>query len=102
MAMFSEAEKFFANYLGGRYQEGATPEVAQRLKEITVDVKSVTLPKIVEAAAGAPKPAVDLSPGTFNYKATIVAGPQTTPLTTRTEIKENGGAWVATEIADTP
>src|SRR5438552_6469541 len=76
MAMFAEAEKFFAKYLGGRYQEDATREVAARLKEITVDVKSVTLPKIVEAAAGAPKPAVDLRPGTFNYKATIVAGAQ--------------------------
>jgi dipeptidyl aminopeptidase/acylaminoacyl peptidase len=102
MAMFSEAEKFFAKYLGGRYQEGATPEVAQRLKEISVDVKTVTLPKKVEATTGAPKPAVDLSPGTSKYKATIVAGPQTIPLTTTTEIKEDGGSWIATEIADTP
>ena len=102
MAMFSEAEKFFAKYLGGRFQEGATPEVAQRLKEITVDVKSVTMPKKVDASAGAPKPAVDLSSGTFKYKATIVAGAQSIPLTTTTEIKEDGGAWVATETADTP
>jgi len=45
MAMFSQAEKFFAKYLGGRYQEGATPEVAARLKEITVDVKTVKVTK---------------------------------------------------------
>ena len=102
MAMFSQAEKFFAKYLGGRYQEGATPEVAARLKEITVDVKTVAVPKKVEAAAGAPKPAIDLSAGTFNYKATIVAGAQTIPLTTTTEIKEVGANWVATETADTP
>ena len=63
MAMFSEAEKFFAKYLGGRYQEGATPEVAQRLKEISVDVKTVTMPKKVEATTAAPKPAGDLSAG---------------------------------------
>src|SRR5207302_3232556 len=61
LAMFASAEKFFANFLKGRFQEGATPEVAQRLKEITVDVKSVTMPKKVEAAASAPKPVVDLS-----------------------------------------
>ena len=102
MAMFSQAEKFFAKYLGGRYQEGATPEVAARLKEITVDVKTVTVPKKVEAAAGAPKPAVDLSAGTFHYKATIAAGAQTIPLSTTTEIKEVGANWVATETADTP
>src|SRR5258708_24043500 len=102
MAMFSQAEKFFAKYLGGRYQEGATTEVAQRLKEITIDVKTVTLPKKVDATASAPKPAVDLSAGTFKYKATIAAGDQTIPLTTTTEIKEAGGNWIATETSDTP
>ncbi len=102
MAMFATAEKFFAKYLSGRYQEDMKPEVATRLKEITVDVKTVTLPKKVEATVGAPKPAVDLSPGTLNYKATIVAGPQTFPITTTTEIKEDGGSWIATETSDTP
>src|SRR5262245_3581238 len=102
MAMFSQAEKFFAKYLGGRYQESATPEVAARLKEITVDVKSVTVPRKVEAAASAPKPAVDLNAGTTKYKANIAAGPQNIPFTTTTEIKEDGGSWVATETAETP
>lgn len=45
MAMFAQAEKFLAKYLGGRYQETMTPEVATRLKEITVDVKTVHLEK---------------------------------------------------------
>ncbi len=102
MAMFASAEKFMARYLGGRYQEDMKPEVAARLKEITVDVKSVTLPKKVEATATGPKPATDLSAGTYKYKATIVAGPQTIPLTTTTVIKEDGGNWVMTETADTP
>ena len=39
MAMLAAAEKFLATYLGGRYQEGMTPEVAKRLGEIKVDVK---------------------------------------------------------------
>ena len=56
MAMFASAEKFFAKYLGGRYQVDMTPEVATRLKEITVDVKTVTLPKKVESPTGSPKP----------------------------------------------
>ena len=43
MAVLAAAERFFAKHLGGRYQESMTPEVAQRLKEITVDVKTVTL-----------------------------------------------------------
>ena len=45
MAMLAAAEKFFAKHLGGRYQESMTPEVAKRLKEINVDVKTVSLPK---------------------------------------------------------
>jgi dipeptidyl aminopeptidase/acylaminoacyl peptidase len=57
MAMFATVEKFLAKYLGGRYQEAMTSEVAQRLKEITVDVKTVTLPKKTDATAGTPKPA---------------------------------------------
>lgn len=43
MAMFAASEKFLAKYLNGRAQEGATPEVATRLKEIMVDPKTVVL-----------------------------------------------------------
>lgn len=41
--MMAQTEKFLAKYLGGRYQESLTPEVAKRLQEITVDPKSVQL-----------------------------------------------------------
>jgi hypothetical protein len=79
-----------------------TPEVTKRVGEITVDVKTVTMPKKIEIAAGAPKPVGDLKPGTFNYKASIASGGQTIPLTVKTEIKDNGGNWLVTETADTP
>jgi dipeptidyl aminopeptidase/acylaminoacyl peptidase len=45
LAMFTEVEKFLAAHLGGRYQESVPPEVAARLKEITVDPKTVVLQK---------------------------------------------------------
>jgi dipeptidyl aminopeptidase/acylaminoacyl peptidase len=45
MAMFAAAEKFLAKHLGGRYQEGGTPEVIARLKDITVDPSTVVMPK---------------------------------------------------------
>lgn len=103
MAMFATTEKFLAKYLGGRYQETMTPEVTQRLKEITVDVKTVTLPKKVEAAAaGAPKPTMDLRSGTSNYNASIAFGGQTIPLTAKVETKEDNGAWLVTETVVTP
>lgn len=43
MAMFMSVEKFLAKHLGGRFQEGGTPETVQRLKEITVDVSTVKM-----------------------------------------------------------
>ena len=43
MAMFAASEKFLASQLHGRYQESMPPAVAQRLKEITVDPKTVNL-----------------------------------------------------------
>jgi dipeptidyl aminopeptidase/acylaminoacyl peptidase len=57
MAMFMAAEKFLAAQLGGRYQEGGSAEVVQRLKEITVDPKTVVLSKRSDGAADSPKPA---------------------------------------------
>ena len=102
MAMFASAEKFLAKYLGGRYQESMTPEVAQRLKEITVDVKTVTMPKLMTSTSEVPKPAVDLRPGTYNYKASIAVGGQEIPLTVKSEIKEENGAWTVNETAQTP
>jgi dienelactone hydrolase len=41
MAMIASAEKFLARYLGGHFQENMPSEVATRLKEITVDPKTV-------------------------------------------------------------
>ena len=103
MAMIASAEKFFAKYLGGRFQESVTDEVATRLKEITVDAKTVALAKKVDAASvGAPKPAAALKPGSYKYQARIQAGTQSLALETTTEIKEEGGAWTVTDTAKSP
>jgi len=102
MAMFASAEKFLAKYLGGRYQESMTSEVSQRLNEINVDVKTVMMPKMVSASAELPKPAVDLHPGTYNYKASIALAGQEIPLTMKTDIKEDNGAWTVNETLQTP
>lgn len=53
MALFMESEKFLAQHLGGRYQEGGTPATTARLKEITVDPKSVVVEKKAERAPAA-------------------------------------------------
>ena len=45
MAMWAASEAFLAKHIGGRFQEGGTPEVVKRLQEITVDPKTVVLAK---------------------------------------------------------
>ena len=42
LAMFAATEKFFAQYLHGRYQQEMPAEVAAKLQEITVDPKGVS------------------------------------------------------------
>jgi dipeptidyl aminopeptidase/acylaminoacyl peptidase len=41
MALMTAAEKFFALHIGGRFQADAPPEVAARLNEITVDLRTI-------------------------------------------------------------
>jgi dipeptidyl aminopeptidase/acylaminoacyl peptidase len=42
LAMVTAMEEFLANHLGGRYQQDVPPDVAAKLKEITVDPKTVS------------------------------------------------------------
>ncbi len=103
LAMFAATEKFLAKYLGGRYEENMPPEVASRLKEITVDPKTVKLAKKVDAASvSVPKPAAPLVAGTYKYLAKIQAGAQTMSLNTSTEIKKTDAGWVITDVVKTP
>ncbi len=103
MAMFMAAEKFLAKHLDGRYQADGTPEAVARLKEITVDPKSVTVSKLADAkTVGAPKPATDLRPGTYRYDANIAMGSQKVALKVSTTIKEENGAWTVTDSVETP
>jgi dienelactone hydrolase len=103
LALFMEAEKFLAAHLGGRYQEGGSAESVARLKEITVDPKTVVLAKKVDAGAvGLPKPSVDLQPGTSHYAVTIEMGGQKMSLKLSTTIQDGGASWTAIDKMETP
>jgi len=103
MALFMAAEKFLAQHLGGRYQEGGTAEEVARLKEITVDPKTVVLAKKVDAAAvGAPTPASDLKAGKYNYQVKLEMGGQSMNLKVSTSIADGGGSWTAIDQTETP
>ncbi len=100
MAMFMAAEKFLAAHLGGRYQECGTPEVVDRLKEITVDPKTVTLTKKIDVlTVGVPKVVSGLRPAKYKYKAQVEVEGEAMNIKMSTEIKEKGGAcWVTDQI----
>jgi len=103
MAMFMASEKFLADHLGGRYQEGGTAEEVARLKEITVDPKTVVLAKKVDpASVGAPKPAVDLKPGTFHYQIQIDVNGQQVSLKLTTTVLDAATSVTVTDVTETP
>ena len=94
MALWAASEAFLAKHVGGRFQEGGTPEVVARLKEITVDPKTVVLAKKVDAAAvGAPKPVAGLSTGTFKYAGAFQVGGQTLPLSAVCTVTEDQSTY---------
>jgi dipeptidyl aminopeptidase/acylaminoacyl peptidase len=103
MAMFMATEKFFAQYLDGRYQKDGTPEVVARLKEIAVDPKTVTTSKIADAGqVGVPTVAVAMQPGVWKYKASIEMAGQKIAIAETTTIQEENGAWTVSDALDTP
>jgi dipeptidyl aminopeptidase/acylaminoacyl peptidase len=103
MALWAASEAFFAKHIGGRAQEGATPEVTTRLKEITVDPKTVVLSKAVDAAAvGVPKVVASLTAGSLSYQGKIEAGGQTIPMSITQTIEERGGQWVVSATFKMP
>jgi dipeptidyl aminopeptidase/acylaminoacyl peptidase len=103
MAMYAAAEKFLAKHIGGRYQESMTPEVATRLREITVDPKTVVLAKKVDpSSVGLPKVAAALNPGIYKYLAKIQMGERVMNMNTTTDIRQDGDLWRVTDKASTP
>jgi hypothetical protein len=103
MAMYMAAERFLAKHLDGRYQAGGSPEVVKRLAEITVDTKTVKLPKkMADSAVGLPKPAVDLKPGTSKYQAKLKLGGQEVALNVSLTVKEEGRGWNVAQTLETP
>lgn len=102
LVLFASAEKFLAKHLGGRYQESLSPAISERMAVLTVDPKTVQLSRKVEVAASSPKPAVDLTAGTFTYKARLEAGGQTIPMDVTHTVAAGDGVWLITETATMP
>ena len=69
IAMYTAMEQFFAKHLNGRVQKDVRDVIQKKLDAITVDVKTVTMPKPVEATSES-MPAFNgalLKPDTLQY-----------------------------------
>jgi hypothetical protein len=93
MAMFAASEKFFAKYLGGRYQETMTPVVAKRLGELTVDPKTVSLAKVVNTMS-------PVAGGELNGKWSFVADASGQQINIDVEFKQTGSDFTGATYAD--
>ncbi len=105
MAFIAATEKFFANHIGGRYQKDMTEEVEERLKEITVDINTVELPKELtsdDLTLDLPKSNGFVQPGEYEVAVTIEMAGQKMPMTMTRTIKESENAWEIHEESSTP
>lgn len=103
MAYIAATEKFLAKHLGGRAQEDMTPEVAKRLKEITVDIASVKL-NVKEDLSQVQKavPSRELKEGTFSYDVKIEAGGKVIEFRDVVDITDDSTKWRVSSSMETP
>ncbi len=100
MAFISAAEKFLAEHLGGRAQDEVPENIAQKLKDITVDINTVELPKALteeDKNATMAKPEFDLKPATFKYQMKIKIQGQELPMEVKRTIEEKDGKWLVSD-----
>ncbi len=104
MAMYAETEKFLSEIIGGRYQKDMPEDVAKRLKEMTIDINTVTYTpaKKVDAAAILPKISNDLKEGTINYSLLIEIQGQSIPMEMTRTISKSGANWIVKDAATSP
>jgi dipeptidyl aminopeptidase/acylaminoacyl peptidase len=101
MAMFAEVERFLAPILGGRFQKEMPDDVAKRLKEITVDIKTVVYdPNGVKNADKLPEISPNaLKAGVHVYDMNIAIQDQNIKMTLTRTIAKDGNNWKITDAS---
>ncbi len=103
LAMFVATERFFEMHLKGRSQKDVPEDVAKKLDELTVDPKKVTLAKKIDASKStALKVARPLTPGVYQYGATLELGSQKVNLSVSTEIQKTDAGWTVVDKMASP
>lgn len=101
MAMYAEVEKFLAGVLGGVYQKEMPEDVAKRLEEIRIDVKTVKYTPKEAVALSSVLPAIDnkFAAMTTDYDLVIEVQGQTIPMQMKRTISQKGNDWVVSDVA---
>jgi len=106
MAFLAAAEKFFADYLSGRYQESMAEDIEKRLKEITVDPTTVSLPKKIEIKEDEPvmdsAATISLHPGKYVFDVKMDMMGQEMEFDQVTTIIDSGSVWRIIEETKMP
>ena len=103
LAMVAAMERFLAKYLDARSQESMPADVADKLKEITVDPKTVALAaKVDTSQVGLPTPAHQLTAGSAKFKAVVNAAGRTMNLDSSSEVTAQTASWSVVESLSTP
>jgi len=99
LAAMGKAEVFLGQALHARYQEAMKPDAAAKLKEITVDVAKLTLPKKQDVIAlkEMPAPLSDFATGEYHYDVVLEMQGKQMPMTMTRTVKEENGNWVVTD-----
>jgi hypothetical protein len=104
MAMYAEVERFLAEHIGGRYQESMPDDVAARLKELQVDISTVTYEPAEEVATSEALPTIAdrFAEGSFKYTVNIEVQGQNIPMSTTRTVAKDGDHWVVTDESRSP
>ena len=99
MAMYAQVEKFFANYLGGRYQKEMPDDVAETVEKLTVDVNTVVYKKMDEMETLMELPALDFAwtEGSADYDVVMEMNGQKIPMTMTRTVRKDGDQWIVSE-----
>ncbi len=109
LAFYASMEKFFSKHLKGRHQESLAPAIEKKLNELTVDIKTVTMPEKPSKEALSPVPSFggsNVKPFTAEYSAKMKMMGQEFTVTSKRKVSQTqwGGKkiWRIVEESSTP
>jgi len=92
LAFYAAMEKFFSKHLKGRYQVSMAPEIQKKLTDLTVDVKTVTMPEKPSGETMSPAPSFrgsGVKPFTAEYSSKMKMMGQEFTITSKRNVSQS-------------